>query len=150
MQGSTRTPPAGSVRCPAGGKPGKRVPSLTVKSLVRDDLVDEAGGCEWFFCKTPECDVVYFAASGRVITKDALKVRVGVKEKDAPRPVCYCFGHTVESIRKEIERTGKSTVMASVTAKVKSGACDCVVLNPEGICCLGDVNRTVKEALATR
>jgi copper chaperone CopZ len=83
-----------------------------------------------------------------MLRKDALKVRVGVKEKSGPRTVCYCFGHTVESIREEIEWTGQSSVAASITAKVKAGECSCETLNPKGSCCLGDINKAVKEAFA--
>jgi hypothetical protein len=73
---------------------------------------------------------------------------VGLKERDARRTVCYCFGHTVESIREEIETTGRSTVAAAITAKVNATECSCEILNPKGTCCLGDVNKAVKEALA--
>lgn len=66
-----------------------------------------------------------------------------------PRTICYCFGHTDRSIREEIERTGRSTVSARIAAKVKAGECSCETLNPKGSCCLGDVNKAVKEVLTT-
>jgi len=132
--------------CPVAGKPGRRVPDVTLRSLVRDEHLPAVDGGDWFYCDLPDCDVVYFAADGRTLTKDALKVRVGAKEKRGPRTVCYCFGHTVQSIREEIERTGRSSVAASITAKVKAGECSCETLNPKGSCCLGDINKTVKEA----
>jgi hypothetical protein len=135
--------------CPVAGKPGRRVPPVTVRSLVRDERASETEGRDWFFCDLPDCPVVYFAQDGKTISKDALKVRVGVKEKDGQRPVCYCFGHTVESIRDEIAKTGMSTVLASITAKVKAGECSCETMNPKGTCCLGDVSRAVKEASAS-
>ncbi len=134
--------------CPVAGKPGKRVPEATLRNLVRADRLGEVDHGEWFYCDLPDCDVVYFAADGRSLLKDDLEVRVGVKEKTSPRPVCYCFGHTVESIREEIEGTGRSTVAASITAKVKAGVCNCETMNPKGSCCLGDVAKVVKEAFA--
>lgn len=102
----------------------------------------------WNYCGAPDCEVVYFDAGGAVIEKSALTVRVGEKEKDPPHTVCYCFGHTAEGIRDEVRRTGRSTVVASITAKVKAGECSCDTMNPKGACCLGDVNREVKSALA--
>jgi copper chaperone CopZ len=102
----------------------------------------------WRYCGDPDCEVVYFDPGGVVIEKSALAVRVGEKEKDPPHTVCYCFGHTVEGIRDEVRRTGRSTVVASITAKVKAGECSCETKNPKGACCLGDVNREVKSALA--
>jgi hypothetical protein len=138
-----------SPRCPVTGKPGKRVALVTVKSLARAEHGAALEERDWFFCDHPECSVVYFTRSGRTLGKEALKVRVGLKEKEAPRSVCYCFGHSVESIREEIERTGRSTVAASIREKVEAGACSCEVLNPSGTCCLGDVNRAVKEAFSS-
>lgn len=134
--------------CPAAGRRGKPVPLITLRSLVVPERASVIEGREWFFCDLPDCDVVYFTADGRTLDKGALKVRVGLKEKEAPRPVCYCFGHTVESIREEIRRTGRSTVMASIKEKVEASECSCEVLNPRGSCCLGEVNKVVKEALA--
>lgn len=134
--------------CPCGGFSGRQVSLATVAALVRDDEAVPLEGGGWYFCKEPECDVVYFSDDGRLIDKASLKTRVGVKENEAPRPVCYCFGHTVESIREEIERTGRSSVVAEVAAKVKAGDCACETLNPEGICCLADLGRAVNEATA--
>src|SRR5216684_620267 len=46
--------------CPACGKKGKPVAVLTVKSLVRDHTrVPASVSCS--FCRTPECDIVYFS-----------------------------------------------------------------------------------------
>ncbi|MBI4576114.1 MAG: cation transporter [Planctomycetes bacterium] len=124
------------------------MPDVTLRSLVRDDRLGEIEGGEWFYCDLRDCEVVYFAADGRMLHRDAMKVRVGAKEQNPPRTVCYCFGHTVEGIRDEIERTGQSTVVASITAKVQAGECRCETLNPKGSCCLGDVHRAVREAFA--
>jgi len=135
--------------CPAAGKRGKPVPQVTPRSLVLPEHAAVVEGREWFFCSLPDCEVVYFTHDGQTLEKNALKVRVGLKERAAPRPVCYCFGHTVESIREEIEMTGRSTVVASIRKQVEAGECSCEVLNPKGTCCLGDVNNVVKEALAS-
>ncbi|MBI4569200.1 MAG: cation transporter [Planctomycetes bacterium] len=135
--------------CPVAGLPGKRVSGVTVRNLVRTDRIEEVEGGEWFYCDLPDCDVVYFAADGRTLPKDALRVRVGAKENASPQTVCYCFGHTAESIREEIDRTGRSTVVASITAKIKAGECACETMNPKGACCLGDVNKAVKGSFAS-
>lgn len=137
-----------TILCPVAGKPGKKVQPVTLRSLVREEFASDLENRTWFFCGLPDCDVVYFSSDGRTIPKTALKVRVGKKEKEAPHPVCYCFGHTVESIREEIERTGRTTVVESITAKVKAGECSCETSNPKGSCCLRDVNQAVKEAFA--
>ena len=135
--------------CPAAGKRGKPVPLVTLRSLVLPEHAAVVEGREWFFCSLPDCEVVYFTHNGQTLEKNALKVRVGLKESEAPRLVCYCFGHAIESIREEIEKTGRSTVVASIRKKVEAGECSCEVLNPKGTCCVGDVNKVIKEALAS-
>ena len=62
--------------------------------------------------------------------------------------VCYCFGHSIQSIREEIERTGRSTVIEAISTRIKQGECACERLNPKGICCLVDVRRVVRELLS--
>lgn len=137
-----------SALCPVAGKPGKPVPLRTVMSLTRADHAADVAGREWFYCDLPECDVVYFSADGRLLRKDALFCRVGAKEGAAPRLVCYCFGHTVESIEEEIRRTGCSTVVEAIRSRVKAGECTCATSNPQGRCCLGEVGAVVRAALA--
>ncbi|MDP3940382.1 MAG: (2Fe-2S)-binding protein [Deltaproteobacteria bacterium] len=135
--------------CPVSGKRGKPVPLVTLRSLVLREHAAVVEDRAWYFCDRLDCEVVYFTDDGRTLEKNALTVRVGLKEKEAPRPICYCFDHTAESIRQEIEKTGRSTVVASIRTKVEAGECSCEVLNPRGTCCLGDVNKEVKAALAS-
>ena len=67
-----------------------------------------------------------------------------MKERSAPRPLCYCFNHSAESILEEWARTGKTTVADAIKAELKAGGCRCEVANPSGGCCLGDVIKEVK------
>jgi len=122
------------------------VPPETLASLLHPQRLAGTTGHEWFFCASPDCDVVYFTPEGDTRARADLSVRVGVNEREAPRPLCYCFGHTAESIAAEIEHTGGSTVVASVAARVKAGECSCETTNPSGRCCLGELRREVGAA----
>ncbi len=82
----------GSAR-PAAGK-ARSVPTLTVKSLVRDHTRVPGSGT-FSFCRTAGCDVVYFSNEA-AFRKTDLKVRVGIKETEDPVPLCYCFDYTRE------------------------------------------------------
>ena len=94
----------------------------------------------YLFCASPECDTVYFSADGAsVFTKSDLTVRVGLKEKESPRTICYCFGHTYEEIEAQVGSTGRSTVPDDIRLKLRTQGCDCVHTNPSGSCCLGEV-----------
>ena len=138
----------GAMPCPRCGSRSKKVDELTVKSLVRR-LPFDMEKIRFYFCASPNCDVVYFGPSPAAPTfyRQDLLVRVGVKEQQDPIPVCYCFGISRKDIRDEIERTGKSTVASRIGAEVRAGNCACEVKNPSGKCCLGEVTRTVQEAL---
>lgn len=137
------------VECPRCAAAGRDVATLTVNSLVAPEMSADLGEGPYRFCATPGCEAVYYGEDGRTILKDLMAVRVGLKEAEAPRPVCYCFGYSVESIHDEIRRTGKSTAAADIGARIKAGLCACEVKNPEGVCCLGRVHRVVKDAMAS-
>jgi hypothetical protein len=131
--------------CPKNGARSKRVDLLTVKGLVRK-LPLGMPRSQYYFCDSPDCEVVYFPldAEGPVFRKEDLLVRVGAKEKAGLIPICYCFGFTRQDIRDEIRETGKSTVAERIAAEIKAGNCACEFKNPSGKCCLGEITRTAK------
>lgn len=136
------------VVCPVSGTKGKLVKTITLRSLIKEEQQKRITQGRYRFCDAQGCDVVYFAEDGsHVFTKADLKVRVGVKETDAPRPICYCFNHTVEEIFDEIKRTGTSRVPDHISSRLKTEGCDCVRTNPQGSCCLGVVHAFVQEGL---
>lgn len=140
-------PHDGAALCPGCAASGRPVETLTLKALLRPNTLARLEvASAYFFCSAPTCDVVYFTAGGAsVYHKANLEVRVGLKEKDDPIPLCYCFGHTRASVREEIERTGSSSAPASIASHIKAGRCGCDVNNPSGACCLGEVRKAVKE-----
>jgi hypothetical protein len=140
--------PGGAVddRCHRCGERGRRVPRETMESLLKLEPLERLRDVPYFFDRTPSCDVVYFSNEARsYFQKDELAVRVGLKETESPIAICYCFGHTVESAREEIAATGRSTVAKRIAAEVQAGNCSCEVKNPSGKCCLGDVNRAIRQ-----
>ena len=132
--------------CPECGKRGKPVQSMTLENLLKEP--SRITGEPYWFCATADCPVVYFSEGRKsIFRKPDLKVRIGIKEKEDPVPLCYCFGWDRRKIRDEIKRTGKSTAVESITRKVKAGECTCERSNPQGTCCLGNVSKAVKEAV---
>ncbi len=130
--------------CSACGKRGKTVSTLTVKSLVRAHM-QVLTSVTFSFCRTPECEVVYFSNQA-VFKKQDLKVRVGIKETTNPIPLCYCFEYSREDIRHDIETTGNTSILEKIKDEVRSGFCACEVKNPSGACCLGDITRAIQES----
>ncbi|RMG42914.1 MAG: hypothetical protein D6718_13250 [Acidobacteria bacterium] len=134
--------------CPSCGAPGWRVPERTLRALVRPERLARAGGAGPFrFCPVRGCPVVYFPESaGDVLTGEALSVTVFQKSDDPKRPVCYCFGHTVEEIEREVAATGRSAVPDSIAEKCRRGLDRCEETNPQGRCCLGNVRAILRAA----
>lgn len=136
-------------KCPACGTEGKRVKTVTLRSLLQPEKQSAIGEGQYFFCDSMGCETVYFTEeSSRTFSRADLTVRVGVKESSPPRPVCYCFGHSVEEIFDEVERTGKSTVVADIRRRMAVEGCSCETKNPSGSCCLGTVEGIVQAAYA--
>lgn len=132
--------------CPLTGTNGKVVAAETVLSLVRKEVLVRLSSPEGFyFCPEENCDVVYFNPDGKLIRTPDVRVAVHQKSSDPDVPVCYCFDYTPRKIREEIERTGRSTVVAEITRRVQAGECACEIKNPQGTCCLGNVSKVVKE-----
>ena len=97
------------------------------------------------FCRTQSCDVLYYGDDGRVVDKRAARVRVGVKEADESRPICYCFDVTRDALRNDVAANGESTLLPRIKAEVREGNCACETKNPSGGCCLGEVSAIVRE-----
>lgn len=154
------------VQCPSCGEKAKRVSPVTLGALLKDELAkpfaaDGQSGCDsngegckpftgdtgWRFCDSPECDVVYFSEEGdTAFTKSQLKVPVGTKETSGERPLCYCFGHSVASIKNELRSKKRSDALEDIRAKMKDPGCHCETSNPSGSCCLGSVTKGIEIA----
>jgi hypothetical protein len=135
-----------SANCPSCGAAGRQVKAETVRSLMRKERLGDITEDGYFFCGTPECETVYFTEDGRTFLKADLSVRVGIKETSAPRPICYCFGHSMEGIAEEIRLTGKSEAAQDIRARMKEEGCSCATKNPQGSCCL----KTVEDYIAAK
>jgi copper chaperone CopZ len=134
----------GPTACPACGSGGKAVKAVTLRALLKPHLRHEIRDAAYRFCPNPSCALVYYSADGsQTFARGDLTVRVGVKETGSPRPLCYCFDHSAESIREEWAATGRSTVLEAIKAQVKAGTCRCEETNPTGVCCLGDIVKEV-------
>ena len=155
------------VLCPACGKKGRWVSPLTLQALLKEEYATEISdadysccdghgdtGCttvaddtDYRFCDSQECDVVYFAEEGGAIfKKEQLKVVVGVKETTGDRPLCYCFGHSVATIKEELRTKGRCDALQDIRERMNTPGCRCETENPSGSCCLGSVSKGIKIA----
>jgi hypothetical protein len=114
--------------------------------MVRPDFLELVNKTGFMFCRAADCGTVYFHADGEMLKKTDLRVRVGLKEKFDPVPVCYCFGFTERMLLEEIQASGHTTIPERIAAEIKAEHCACEVRNPQGVCCLGNVKAAEKRA----
>lgn len=132
-------------KCASCAGVSRFVKKQTMLLMLKPELFDEIGDVQYYFCASPDCEIVYFPESeGICFYKNDLRVRVGVKEEQDPKPLCYCFGFDESDFRDEIKATGQPTISARIVKMVKAGMCACDTRNPSGACCLGDITKTVK------
>jgi len=135
-------------RCETQGKPVSR---KTVLLMLKPELLEQCTSGTYNFCPLCDCPVVYFDDEGNhQFTVDDLRIRVGLKVKEDPIPLCYCFGFDERDIRDEIARTGSTTIPERVSRLIREGLCACDARNPAGVCCLGEVNKVAKRLFFER
>ena len=136
--------------CPVCGSKGKAVKRVTIESLLTEEALDRVSSADDFrFCATPTCDVAYFRpGNGERFVRQDVRVRIGLKETESPRPVCYCFDHTVEEIEADVASTGTSRIPDEIVDACRRGLDRCAETNPQGTCCLGNVRAILKSAQA--
>ena len=116
--------------------------------MLKPELLERAMHGNYSFCSARDCSIVYFEDKGREhFTVDDLRIRVGVKVKDNPIPLCYCFGFDENHICDEIARTGSTTIPDKVSRLIREGLCACESRNPSGACCLGEVKQTMQRII---
>ena len=141
----TDAPP--SADCPESGTASRKIQRRTMEHLVKSDRIGGMADTQYYYCADSDCPVVYFTGEeGRNFTTVDLKVKVFAKDSGGDVCVCYCYDWTRDRIKNELAETGRSTASSEISEKVRDSLCECDIKNPKGTCCLGDVNRVVREA----
>ncbi|VAX31248.1 MerF [hydrothermal vent metagenome] len=133
--------------CPVNDEKGQSVNAQTLRHLIKKRKQSKIKESGYYFCKTSNCDTVYFhPESGQTFKKSDLNIRVGLKESEDPVWVCYCFDISKKMIAEEIESTDHSASGDRIRKEVADNNCECEIKNPSGRCCLGEVLTVEKEA----
>jgi bacterioferritin-associated ferredoxin len=134
--------------------PDCRKESIEVDRIAVGNHVKEAcwplGNEKFYICENPSCEVVYFSESGnKILKKKDVKTRVTFKEKDPPRPLCYCKQVTEEDVIAAIEKGAKSFEEVKLATGIGGGG-QCKVTNPAGRCCSRNYKPFIERELAKR
>lgn len=133
--------------CPTNGKIGKLIDILTLRAMLGRPLID-LRPVQYRFCKDADCPTVYYSVDGlQTFAEAGLRERVYQKHpQEANVLVCYCFQHTVGEVIQDVDITGGKRVAAEINQGIQNGQCACDIRNPQGSCCLGNLNSVVKRA----
>ncbi|AGB50404.1 BFD-like (2Fe-2S) protein [Methanomethylovorans hollandica DSM 15978] len=124
-----------NVLCPLCNKTGQHVKSITVKHLIKQELMDRLGVEDYFLCMNPGCDAAYYSATGTVFEKSDITVPLWFKDDAEPKYACYCSEITEEQVIRAMIEQGM-TDMATIKKLYDPGAkCQCHLKNPTGKCC---------------
>jgi hypothetical protein len=130
--------------CPSCGEKGKSVQLITLKSLLKPpslEIIEPDNS--YVFCSNPACSIVYFSGNhSQTFVENDLKVQVYQKNQNTDVPVCYCFDWTRVRLLQTVGTDERPA--DQIKAHVQAGRCGCEVNNPQGGCCLGNVNAFVR------
>ncbi len=134
--------------CPHCRKPGQVVSAVTVAAMLSPESSRRLASTAGFrFCTTQDCAVAYFdPASGELVLQRDVRVPIFQKSTDPHRLVCYCFGHTARAVQAEIRAKALSSILDDIKSGCAQGLDACESNNPQGSCCLGNVQRLIREA----
>jgi len=135
--------------CPSCGIKGVRVLPVTIATHVDVKYWDLIKNDVFYFSFTPECPIMYYNNSkGIYFIKDEVKTRFGLKEKEPPRPICYCLQVTEEQIADEILNKRCCDSLEDIEAYTKIGTGKwCLTTNPSGKCCREYLGNIVEKYL---
>lgn len=136
-------PAVGAGDCPGCGHRGRQVALLTVQAQVAISL-RELGPSPYYFCVTPGCEVVYYAAGSPPILCGQMRERVFQKERAPNVLVCYCFRYSLRRLQWS-DGAERAAILADIIAGTRQGQCACELRNPQGSCCLGNVRRLLRD-----
>ncbi len=138
-------------KCSRCADASRFVTKKTMLLMLKSDLFEQISNEQYYYCSNFDCDIVYFSESqGTCFYTNDLRVRVGTKAKQDPKPLCYCFGFDESDFRDEIDQTGQTKILGQIIQLLKAGMCACETRNPSGACCLGDITKTVKRLQSER
>jgi hypothetical protein len=114
-------PPRAVNACPECGKIGKAVQGQTMKALLSVSL-REVQEVQYLFCRTQTCPVVYFSYDGeQTFTVEQVRERVYQKEPESEEVfVCYCFRHTVGTLRTALPED-RTTIVDDINTGINAG-----------------------------
>ena len=123
-------------KCPECKKRGQKVETDTMIHHVKD--ISRMDNSTYFFCDSPDCDVVYYH-SNSIFTTDMVNKEIGLKDASGENGIlCYCYNYTKASLDDD-------TLTDKINIRIDNYGERCDIRHPAGRCCLKDIKKIRKE-----
>lgn len=119
-------------RCPSNDNECVEVKSDTMLHHLESPWKHSLTSQQYYFCGSPDCDVVYFGKDDSIISTTDIRGSIGQKQIAKEKILCYCFGVTLADAESNPD------AKTFVIQQTKQGNCSCETSNPSGRCCLKD------------
>ncbi|PCJ20764.1 MAG: hypothetical protein COB02_00205 [Candidatus Cloacimonadota bacterium] len=130
--------------CPSCKQKSDNVSNLALQSHLKTNLNDLKG--TFFVCTTQKCQIVYFSTQlKQQFTKNDIHTRFGLKESLNPRPICYCFNHSIQDIETQLKTSKNCDIIEQIKSSMKLSGCNCEIKNPIGKCCLNTIKKIIQK-----
>ena len=121
--------------CPTCKEKGTKVERSTLFYHISD--ISKIKDNEYFICKNPNCETVYFSTSSLFTCKE-LNKEIGLKKSSSSDAlICYCFNHKKSDVN--------STTITDIESKMKNFGCKCEIRNPYAGCCMSGIKKFLKD-----
>jgi len=129
---SEHKPKHNKLHCPVCGQVSLTVPVKTILHHIKQPWLHRLTDQTYYYCSTPDCEVVYFAQDRMMIHKSEIRRLIGIKEQNKDALICFCFGVSRTQAASDI------SIKEFVIQQTKRAMCSCDTANPSGRCCLKD------------
>lgn len=134
--------------CPVCGRQGQSVPLTAVENLLKEEFRTQIKEGEYRLCTNPECPAVYYnPEQGQVFDKNALKVRVWLKDPGDDVPLCYCRKITRGQVKAAWQNGARTYADVVKVAGAEQERSNCQYENPAGKCCSGTIKKYLDESV---
>lgn len=130
--------------CPSCSSKGRKLSLRTLLAFAKqEDLRQLNTQSQWYLCTSSDCQIGYFSSNETISTASMLEVPFH-KGTSLQRKVCFCFGYSVKDLDEDIRTKGVSSIEPSIREACQKGLQSCETLNPQGRCCLGNINSILR------
>ncbi len=121
-------------KCPSCNLAGHKVSSDTMIHHVKD--ISRISDAAYYFCSTPECDIVYYSQDD-LFTTSMVNKEIGIKSSSSDQALlCYCYNYPKAELVS-------NSLLDKIKIRIDNFGNRCDLRHPAGRCCMNDIKKIV-------